>query len=235
MAWIEKDGRTVEEARAATVAAFGLPEEELEIEVLHEGARGLFGLGGEPAVVRARPRAEAPDFRYAFHDRPPGFTPPRTIATEEDLREPVREALTQRPVSAGQAVKTVPPEEQVTEPATVEDGVSTEEKERIAAELGAEMVRGILERMELQGEVRTRSAGGTVYIEVFGENMGILIGRGGATLEALQELVRAGVQRRLKARGSIVVDVESYWDRRRGRRSGSSERPESTNHGDAEG
>lgn len=233
MAWIEKDGRTVEEARAATVAAIGLPEEELEIEVLHEGARGLFGLGGEPAVVRARRRSEAPDFRDAFHDRPPGYTPPRTIATEEDLREPVREALTERPVSAGQVVKTA--EEQTAEPAAGDDGGSTEEKERLAAELGAEMVRGILERMELQGEVRTRSAGGTVYIEVFGENMGILIGRGGATLEALQELVRAGVQRRLKARGSIVVDVESYWDRRRGRRSGSSERPASINHGDDEG
>jgi predicted RNA-binding protein Jag len=48
--------------------------------------------------------------------------------------------------------------------------------------------------------------------------MGILIGRGGATLEALQELVRAGVQRRLKTRQALVVDVEAYWERRRSAR-----------------
>jgi predicted RNA-binding protein Jag len=52
-------------------------------------------------------------------------------------------------------------------------------------------------------------------VEVFGEEMGLLIGRGGATLEALQELVRAGVQRRLKTRQALVVDVEAYWERRR--------------------
>ena len=65
------------------------------------------------------------------------------------------------------------------------------------------------------GEINTRVAGGTVYIEVFGDEMGILIGRSGTTLEALQELVRAGIQRRLKTRQAVVVDVEAYWERRR--------------------
>ena len=69
--------------------------------------------------------------------------------------------------------------------------------------------------MELEGDINTRVAGGTVYIEVFGEEMGILIGRSGTTLEALQELVRAGIQRRLKTRQAVVVDVENYWERRR--------------------
>jgi hypothetical protein len=45
--------------------------------------------------------------------------------------------------------------------------------------------------------------------------MGLLIGRSGTTLEALQELVRAGIQRRLKTRQAVVVDVEAYWERRR--------------------
>jgi predicted RNA-binding protein YlqC (UPF0109 family) len=89
------------------------------------------------------------------------------------------------------------------------------ERQEEAAQLGAEIVRGILERMNIEGEINTRVAGGTVYIEVFGDEMGILIGRSGTTLEALQELVRAGIQRRLKTRQAVVVDVEAYWERRR--------------------
>jgi spoIIIJ-associated protein len=45
--------------------------------------------------------------------------------------------------------------------------------------------------------------------------MGLLIGRHGHTLDALQELVRAVVQRQLQGRCRVVVDVEDYRKRRR--------------------
>jgi spoIIIJ-associated protein len=193
MPWITKEGRTVEEAREAAVSEAGLPAEDLEIEVVSEGAKGLFGLGGEPAVVRVRAKDEARDVRHAFRD---------DITPAPDAREP--EAVTE-PTDA-EAV--VPAEES-------EEKIPLSEQQEQAAALGAEIVRGIIERMGLEGDVNTRVAGGTVYIEVFGDEMGLLIGRGGATLEALQELVRAGVQRRLKSRQALVVDVEAYWERRR--------------------
>ncbi|MGH2760066.1 MAG: Jag N-terminal domain-containing protein [Actinomycetota bacterium] len=198
MPWITKEGRTTDEARDAAVAAAGLPADELEIEVVSEGAKGLFGLGGEPAVVRVRAKEEATDFRHAFRD---DITP---AAGEEEA--------TKAMPAAGPAYE--PREGDDDEPAA-EDKLSLSEQQEQAAELGAEIVKGILEKMGLEGDVNTRVAGGTVYVEVFGDEMGILIGRGGATLEALQELVRAGVQRRLKTRQALVVDVEAYWERRR--------------------
>jgi spoIIIJ-associated protein len=45
--------------------------------------------------------------------------------------------------------------------------------------------------------------------------MGLLIGKHGATLEALQELVRSAVQRRTLARCRVLVDIEDYGKRRR--------------------
>ena len=57
-----------------------------------------------------------------------------------------------------------------------------------------------------------------MYLDVWGEDgdgMGLLIGRHGQTLEALQEVVRAAVQRRLETRCRVVVDVEDYRKRRR--------------------
>src|SRR5947209_5340439 len=194
MPWITKEGRTVEEAQQAAIAAAGLPVEALDIEVVNEGAKGLFGLGGEPAVVRVRPKDEATDFRHAFRD---DITPAR----DEGYEEPRRTSAVQDAASAApsqDAASAAPSDQETSEAPPDEDQLSLTEQQEEAGRLGTEIVRGILERMDLQGEINTRVAGGTVYVEVFGDEMGILIGRSGATLEALQEIVRAGVQRRLK-------------------------------------
>lgn len=208
MPWITKEGRTVDEARDAAIRESGRNVDDLEVEVVNEGAKGLFGLGGEPAVVRVRPRDEAIDYRSAFDSntsRPATPTTPQDTATEsvaaveyDDEDDDHEEA-----------------DDVEDEVAPTEDAAALAQQQQDAAQLGEEIVRGIVERMELAGEIKTRIEGGTVYIEIFGEEMGILIGRSGTTLEALQELVRAGIQRRLKTRQAVVVDVESYWDRRR--------------------
>jgi spoIIIJ-associated protein len=207
MPWITKEGRTVEEARDAAVSAAGLPVDDLEVEVVSEGAKGLFGLGGEPAVVRVRAKDEAADVRHAFRD---DITPPAAPEPQG-----VREALRPRAEAPVSDVVAEPGDEAEAPAEEGEDKLSLSEQQEQAAALGAEIVRGIIEKMGLEGDVNTRVAGGTVYVEVFGDEMGILIGRGGTTLEALQELVRAGVQRRLKTRQALVVDVEAYWERRR--------------------
>jgi spoIIIJ-associated protein len=197
MPWITKEGRTVDEARDAAIAAAGVPFDDLDVEVVNEGAKGLFGLGGEPAVVRVRPKDEATDFRHAFVD---DITPSRE---NDDLGSPRPAAVEPADADAD------------AEPQSDEARAALAEQREEAARLGEEIVRGILERMDLKGEVSRRVTDGTVYIEISGDEMGILIGRSGATLEALQEIVRAGVQRRLKSRQALVVDVESYWERRR--------------------
>lgn len=199
MPWITKEGRTVEEAQGAAIAAAGIPAEELEIEVVSEGAKGLFGLGGEPAVVRVRAREEATDFRHAFRD---DITPAADAGRSTQPEIPA----------------TPDPRDEAPAPSEADENVPLPEQQQQAADLGAEIVRGIIERMGLDGDVNTRVAGGTVYVEVSGEEMGLLIGRSGATLEALQEIVRAGVQRRLKTRQALVVDIEAYWERRRTQR-----------------
>jgi len=207
MPWITKEGRTVDEARDAAIEASGLPIDSLDVEVVNEGAKGLFGLGGEPAVVRVRPKDEATDFRHAFRD---DITPARDDDATTTVSAPPRKAAPSFSDLPDSEVAGDGASDEQAEPA-----VPLSEQQEQAAALGAEIVKGILDRLDLHGDINTRIAGGTVYVEVFGEEMGILIGRSGATLEALQEIVRAGVQRRLKTRQALVVDVESYWERRR--------------------
>jgi spoIIIJ-associated protein len=94
-------------------------------------------------------------------------------------------------------------------------GVALEEQ----AEVAEEFVRGLLERMGLGAEVDHNEVEGVMYVDIFGvedaEGMGLLIGRHGQTLDALQEVVRSAVQRRTQARCRVMVDVEDYRKRRR--------------------
>ncbi len=99
--------------------------------------------------------------------------------------------------------------------------VSDEDLEE-QGEVAAEFLEGLLTRMGLSAEVEPAFEGGTMYVDVLGEgpddeDMGLLIGRHGQTLEALQELTRVAVGQRTGMRARIVVDVEDYRRRQRSR------------------
>jgi spoIIIJ-associated protein len=76
--------------------------------------------------------------------------------------------------------------------------------------------------MGLTAGVELNFEDGTMYVDILGtdpddEDMGLLIGRHGQTLEALQELTRTAVIHRTGLRSRVVVDVEDYKKRQRDR------------------
>lgn len=54
---LEFTGKSVDEAIAKGLAQLGLAREQVEIEIVRESSRGVFGLGGEDATVRLTARA----------------------------------------------------------------------------------------------------------------------------------------------------------------------------------
>lgn len=97
------------------------------------------------------------------------------------------------------------------------DEVDDERDEQ--GEVAADFVEGLLDAMQLDADVELVLDRGTLYVDVWGpessEGMGVLIGHHGHTLDGLQELVRAVVQRQFEGRCRVVVDVEDYRKRRR--------------------
>jgi spoIIIJ-associated protein len=90
------------------------------------------------------------------------------------------------------------------------------------AEAAADFLEGVLERMGVVADVEPTLEDGTMYVDVLGreddeEDLGLLIGRHGQTLEALQELARVVVVQRTGLRARVVVDVEEYRRRQRSR------------------
>jgi spoIIIJ-associated protein len=120
-----------------------------------------------------------------------------------------------KPQGATAAAKSATPESSSNgdeEEAVSGSEVSLEEQ----AELAETFTRGLIERFGLGATVSARAEGDDdVTVDIQGTDLGILIGPRAATVDALQELVRTAVQRRIGGHGArIHVDVAGYRARR---------------------
>jgi spoIIIJ-associated protein len=98
----------------------------------------------------------------------------------------------------------------------------TEEELEEQGDAAAEFLEELLSRMGIDASVEPNLVDGTMYVDVLAagasdDDMALLIGRHGQTLEALQELTRHVVMRRTGMRCRVLVDVEDYRKRQRDR------------------
>ncbi len=84
------------------------------------------------------------------------------------------------------------------------------------AEAARDMLQQMVDLMGLEGVVRiAESTEDEVRLNVEGEDMGLLIGRHGATLDAVQLVVAIAANRRVDDGARIIVDAEDYRERHR--------------------
>ncbi len=76
------------------------------------------------------------------------------------------------------------------------------------------LINDITRVMQLEVEIITRESEKGIFIELKGPELGVLIGRRGETLEALQYLVNLSVNKGQEVRKKITIDIEGYRKRR---------------------
>jgi spoIIIJ-associated protein len=198
---VEVSGRTLHDARQQALAQLGITEDQADIVVLNEGSRGILGIGAEDARVRvSRKAAPAPAPAPRVPDRPRPAEPAPAPAPVVPAPVPF-----QPPAPAANA-----------EPSTLTVGEVARVAEQVVLEL--------LEAMGIDGRVHLRNVSNRlnqpldgenpIVVDVVGDDLGILIGRRGETLGALQLVTNLIVGRRTKEWARIVVDVEGYRLRR---------------------
>ncbi|HET9772857.1 MAG TPA: RNA-binding cell elongation regulator Jag/EloR [Acidimicrobiia bacterium] len=177
--------------------------------------------GGRPP--RNRPSAPA-----SAGDSPAG-EPPEGSATEAEGTAPASGAgerssagsasrnrrRRRKPSGASSGAKATTPE--TSSNSDEEEAVSTTEVSlEEQAEMAEVFTRGLVERFGMTATVTSATDGDDdVTVEINGEDLGLLIGPRAATIDALQELVRTAVQRRIGGHGArIHVDVAGYRARR---------------------
>jgi spoIIIJ-associated protein len=95
---------------------------------------------------------------------------------------------------------------------TIEPEVTIEEQ----AEAAEAFTQGLVDAFDLGAEVRSVIIDDGVLVDVTGQELGLLVGPRGATLNAIEELVRTVVQRQTDGHGvRINVDVGGYRAKRR--------------------
>lgn len=96
-------------------------------------------------------------------------------------------------------------------------------EEKAVADLAISILQGLLDRMSVRAQVTARVGDDLVeegedhplVLDITGDDLGILIGRRGETLRALQYMTRLMLSRHLERWEPVVIDVESYRVRRR--------------------
>jgi len=122
-------------------------------------------------------------------------------------REPEgTDAVIEDPSSSGSEVPAVE------EAGDIEEAPEVEEQ----ADAIADFVEELLERMGIDAIAEPTTHRGHVYVDIVDgpeDDMALLIGRHGQTLDAIQELARTAVGRRLDDRIRVMVDVGDYRKR----------------------
>ncbi len=236
-------GKSVEAAISSGLAALGVGRDQVEVEVVRPGSRGLLGIGAEDAVVRLtvltglgpRPEPARAEPKPA-EEGAPSVEPalPREGREAREARprgEPRGEgagraggasrARTQpRPEPAAPAATSGPAPEAAP---TAEAGAEQPLRAADSVERGREILEKLLDYMGLNARVEVLSQsesdlaagerGGTV-LNIVGEDLGLLIGRQSEVLSSLQFLTRLMVNQQSRGRANLVVDVNGYKAKR---------------------
>jgi spoIIIJ-associated protein len=98
----------------------------------------------------------------------------------------------------------------------LEDAELSDEELDAIADAGAEAIRAILGSLGIEGGIDEYEGDeGEIILDITGDDLAVLIGRHGRTLDALQVLVSTITNRKLDTRYPLVVDVSGYRHRRR--------------------
>ena len=278
----EFTGKTTQEAIDAGLAAFGVTIADVHVDVLQEGAKGLFGLfGSKPARVRltvmeeereddhglsdllgsfslnenqkkakpvpkeeapkaaSAPKAEAPKAAPAPKAEAPKAAPAPKAEQAPKAEAPKTEAEAAEPAPQAESApkaerKPRPPRQK--KPKTEQPAAEAEEKayqpmepartftpteppvlfdEATPAGRAQRFLLDVTDRMGVKVDVYVDdSVENSLYIHMIGDTLGILIGRRGETLDALQYLTSLQVNKGREGYIRVTLDTENYRAKR---------------------
>lgn len=193
MAFVEKTGKSVEEAIADALKELNVTEEQAVIEVLEEGKKGFFGFGRKDARVRVTIKEET------VVEEVTEITETIVTVTEEKAEElPVVE---DEPAAVAEAPAAEPKKAVVNEEAVIKA------KEFLQKIFAAMKIEVVMEKFINKND-------GCVTFKLHGDDMGILIGKHGQTLDSLQYLTNLVANKNSLERVRVIIDVEDYRERR---------------------
>ena len=222
----EYTAKSVEEALEKALNEMMLTREDIHYEIVQQPSKGFLGFGQKDAVVRVSKKDAAETKVEAVEVK---------VVKTEEKAEVKAEIPVQEPTPVVEVVvdDTEEQEAEVSfEEAFDEEAFDTdidEETEELdvavakadkkelyeAAEAkGRAFLAKIFDEMKLDVVIDVKENGGYLVFDLQGENLGILIGRRGDTLDSLQFLLNLVINDKNNAKVKGIIDIENYRAKR---------------------
>ena len=187
--YLEKTGKTEEEAIAAALRELQMERDDVSVEIVERAKSGFLGIGAQPAKIRVSWETEDPVSASAA-----------AAHAAEEMKTPAAKPVEKPEVPAE--------EEKTSAPAAPVDE---------AADYAAvrSFLSGLLEHMGIEAEINmSEREGGGINVDLAGPGMGAVIGRRGETLDAIQHLTNYAINHGSEKHLRVSVDAENYRAKR---------------------
>ena len=224
----KKYGNTVEEAVRLALEDLGATEDEIDYEVLEEPSRGFLGFGSKLALVRVTRKiptvkeeepVEAPAKKVKMakpyetagkpYERKEGEAAPaeggKKKKNRRDRNSDKERSKAKAPVKEAEAVVETEPAIPAIDPANLTP---------VTENSGLEFLENVVKEMGLDLTVKCMTDGKDLFYTIEGPDSGTIIGKRGATLDAIQYLTSLVVNKGGEDYVRVVVDAENYRAKR---------------------
>ena len=186
MEYVEFKGKTKSEAITEACRHFSIPSDKLDYEIVDEGKAGLLGIGAKPAIIKARIKEE-----------------------EQEVVEPVKLSSLVSEENTEKKPAVVSASSSVASSAVVSDDDVEAVTKKFLSDVFAAM------HMTVTVETKYNDSLRSLDVELSGDEMGVLIGKRGQTLDSLQYLISLVVNKGTTEYIRVKVDTENYRQRRK--------------------
>lgn len=185
---IRVSAKTLDDAITEALIQLGVTSDRLEYNVIEKGSAGFLGIGMKQAVIEAWKKEDKEEEEFLK-------------AVEETIREnPVKEYFAK---------------EEKSEPVSVKEKELLAKVEDETIRYVEQFVKDTLKAMDMDVEITSSiDKDGALYVDMKGENMGILIGKRGQTLDSLQYLANRVANKHQSGYVRVKLDTENYRARR---------------------
>lgn len=230
MDYIKVSAKTVSDAIIEASIQLETSSDNIEYEVLENGSSGFLGFGSKPAVIRARKKESVEDILDTSF-----YTTQESVVKKEEKpvkKEPVRKDSVKQESFKKESIKkeSIKKDSFKREPAYKEVKEVAEEvrevKETIKVSKAPankeeveksayEFLQGVFKAMEMNVEIKAEFSDDTLSVDLNGDDMGVLIGKRGQTLDSLQYLTSLVVNKGKASYTRVKLDTENYRNRRK--------------------
>lgn len=217
MSSVEKYGVDVEEAVKYALQDLRLSRDEVEVEILEEPSRGFLGIGAKLArvkVTKKEPVVEEVKEEPVVEEVSEAVSEPaQTVDKKENTEKPRPHKKEGRNRKRNNKNRNKSHREEVPSDLNI-DTVKIEDLTEVEEHKALSFIKEITQEMGLDLNIKARVGEDMVHLEIMGKDSGTVIGKRGATLDAIQYLTSLVVNKDSDKYIKVVVDAENYRSKR---------------------